>query len=227
MADIFVLNAFGLTERTSVSAKGNVKKRFSVRIEAQPIVHNLDPKALGKGPAEAIAKLYRDRITGIGAMASAATVRARKAAAIALSKGEAWARSRYSGGRIGTMAPGQSDRLFNDSGRLARSIVAAPTEDAYVVNVAANRFDPRTLDNGGTSALQRIFDRLRDFLPELGDANLLMSAIPVRAAVQKASADMLKKLNEQASRATLELVERLFDTARDAGELGETAAEAG
>jgi hypothetical protein len=223
--DILMLNDYGLTERSRVTASGSIKRRYTVEFKAEPIVHNLDPMALGKGPAIAIADFLRARIGAIGAEAAPATIRARKSAAKAVAAGKAWATKRYSGGRIGAMAPAQATTLFHDSGRLATSVVAAATRTgAYVVNVAANRFDPNTLDHGGTSALRRIVDQLRQYVPELGDASRLMDALPIRRAVKDASAAMIRKLNAQYSASALEVAQKIVDLASDVAEFGEAIA---
>jgi hypothetical protein len=223
--DILVLNDYGLTERSRVTAAGSIKRRYTVEFRAEPIVHNLDPVALGKGPAIAIADFLRTRIAAIGAEAAPATIRARQAAAKAVAAGKAWATKRYAGGRIGAMAPAQSTALFNDSGRLVRSIVAGATRSgSYVVNVAANRLDPNTLDNGGTAALRRIVDKLRQYVPELGDPALLMDAIPIRRAVQDATKAMLQKLGAQYTRSSLQVAKQVLELARSVNELGEAIA---
>lgn len=221
--DVVVLNEFGLTARSRTSRSGGVKTRYTVEIKAEPLVHNLDARALGKGPAEAIAKFLRDSIGGIGAAASPATVRARASAA--RNAGKSWASKRYAGGRIGAMAANASDRLFNDSGRLIKSIVARATRaGTYVINVAANRLDPETLDNGGAAALGRIFMQLRQYVPQLGDAAALADAIPVRRAVMEARAAMIKKLDAAFTRSALEIAKQVLELASQAGELGEAIA---
>lgn len=224
--DILALNNYGLTERSRTTASGAVKKRYTVEVRAEPLVHNLDPKALGKGPADAIAKFFRDSIAGIGATASAATLRARAAARKA--GAASWASRRYAGGKLGKMEPGQTDKLFHDSGRMIRSIVASATSaGAYVVNVAANRFNPDTLDNGGTAALLRIFQQLRQYVPQLGDAAALAEALPVQRALRAASAAMLKKLDAAYSKSALEVAQQVLEIGNEAGELGETLAAEG
>jgi hypothetical protein len=179
--------------------------------------------ALGKGPAEAIAKFFRDSIRSIGASAAPATIKARKAAK--KNEGKSWVNRRYAGGKTGSMEPAASTALFNDSGRLIKSIVAGATRTGtYVVNVAANRFSPDTLDNGGMVALQKIFALLRHYVPQLGDAEALADALPVRAAVKEASAAMFKKLNAAYSASALEVAQKVLELGRQLGELGEAIA---
>lgn len=176
-----------LERRTRASGKS----RYTVSYRSRPLVINTDPKALGAGPALAIAEHLRQRILGIAQQASAATMRARLSAQAALVRGEAWVRRRYSGGRIGTRPPARSDRLFNDSGRFAESIAARAAGDGYTVNVAANRLDPTTF-NGGEPALLRMVARLRALVPEFGDARELANALPVRRAIRDAAAGMIR-----------------------------------
>jgi hypothetical protein len=223
--NILVLNDYGLTERARTTASGSVKRRYTVEFRAEPIVHNLDPMALGKGPALAIADFLRGRIAAVTATAAPATLRARKSAAKAVAASKAWATKRYAGGKIGAMPPAQSTSLFRDSGRLIRSVVAGATSSgSYVVNVAANRLSPDTLDNGGTSALRHIFDKLRQYVPELGDAEALMDAIPIRRAVQDATRAMFKKVADARTASALELAKQVLELASQVGELGEAIA---
>lgn len=100
---------------------------------------------------------------------------------------------RYTGGRLGAMAPNQSDRLFHDSGRLIKSIAVAMAKagtDAaeFVINVASNRFDPTTLNPGdagsSAAALDRVITMLRQHVPMLGDPKLMMDDLRVRRSVQ-------------------------------------------
>ncbi|HVJ30613.1 MAG TPA: hypothetical protein VNA66_09925, partial [Gammaproteobacteria bacterium] len=109
---------------------------------------------------------------------------------------------RYSGGRLGAMPPNQSDKLFHDSGRLIRSIVAqmakAGTDAAeFVINVAGNRFDPTTLNPGAAgspqAALDRIIVKLRELVPAFGNAAELMSDLRVRKAANDVAKSMITK----------------------------------
>lgn len=177
----------GFTTRSSKSGR----QRVTVECRSEPIVHNLDPKQLGAGPAAAIAQHIRDRISGIVARASDATIERRKRAAREASEGMPTASRRYAGGRIGSMPPDQSDRLFNDSGRLAKSIVARAAQGAeYVINVAANRLDSSTFKAGAFSAM---LDRLAQYVPELRNSRLLAESIPVQRAIRDGMAQMIQK----------------------------------
>lgn len=189
---VMVLNDYGFTKRTSTTGR----TRYTVTIKSEPILVNTDPRALTRGPAEAIAAHLRTRITGINATASPATLRAREVAEKALAAGKPWARQRYAGGRIGQRQPGQSDNLFNDSGRFAESIAVGAVKDGWVINVAANRLDARTF-RGGEAGLLAMVEQLKRFVPEFGDAKRLAEVLPVRRAVNEAVAGMLKKASER------------------------------
>ena len=66
------INDFGLQERERTSSRGT-SVRYSVRIDATRLVHNVDTHELGRRPAEAIAAHLRARIRTIQASASPST----------------------------------------------------------------------------------------------------------------------------------------------------------
>lgn len=177
--DIVILNDV-LTQRTSATGK----QRVTISVRSEPIVHDLDPRRMAEGPALAIAALFRERVSGITAVASQATLRARAVAAKAFAAGESWAMRRYSGGKIGPMAPNQSDRAFNDSGRLAKSIVAQARDDEWRINVAGNRFQAADV-KGGQAGITRIWDQLVALVPEFGNPAMLMDDLRVRKAIEE------------------------------------------
>jgi hypothetical protein len=198
--DVFVLGAANLKQRTRTNKSGVSKSRYTVQVSGDSLLINTDPKSLGKGPAEAIAALYRERISSISAVASEATLRARAVAAKAFAAGEAWAVKRYGGGRLGPMAPNQSNRAFNDSGRLAKGIAVGAVKDGYVINFAANRWQASDVKDG-EAGIKRIFAMLSAHVPELADASKLMDSIPVRRAIKAGNDEMIQKADER----TLEL----------------------
>ncbi len=196
--------------------------QFTVEIKSEPLVHTFDPKTLGKVVAEAMAETLRQKILAITAKASAATLEWRKSAErglsnhvetkelrktshakaeIAAGRGNllgnrgAWATARYSGGRTGPMAPNQSDRMFNDSGRMAKSIQAVARDDSWTVVMASNRLDPATA-NGGELGVQKIFRKLVDLVPAFGNTKLLMEEQLVQKAIVSSLEGMIVKAKE-------------------------------
>lgn len=243
MSDIVVLNhgyssSDGFARRTA--ATGRQYSTFTV--QAEPLIHDFDAKALGQKPAMAIAQFFRDRIGSISSKVSPATLRSRVTARAAFdhvakqrqtaavakaskaSNGPRPSRlaaspkpparatnatgqsdRRYAGGRLGPMPPNAdgTGRLFNDSGRLLASIVASASQDAWTINVAANRLDPATLNPGGAgssaNALSTIVAQLTSLIPEFNNAALLMDSIPVRRALNESIAGMIKKADMRTS----------------------------
>lgn len=192
-----VLNRFGL-ERLERTTKSGTKARYAVTIQAEPVLVNLDAKMLGANVAATMANVIREKIRAISAQVKPATLKYRERAKNAFQRGETWAMKRYSGGKLGPKQPGQSDRLYNDSGRLADGIFARaagkdPKNNTWVVNVPANRFDPRTF-NGGEAAMVGMVERLQQFVPELGDIKKLFDAPEVRKAVEQSVLNILAKM---------------------------------
>lgn len=183
---VYVINR-GLETRRSTTGK----VRHSVRIEAEPIVIDQDAKRLGKPVAEQIANHYREKIRGLTAQASEATIKARKVAAKAFAEGKSWALRRYAGGRTGALPPNQSDRLFNDSGRFANTIVAgAGSDNAWRINVAANRLDSTT---AGQNGVDRIWNRLVQLIPEFGNAAILMENAILKRTIERVAKERTAK----------------------------------
>lgn len=206
---VFVLNQ-GLESRTSKSGK----QRFTITVKSEPLIFNTDPKTLGAPVAHAIAHHFRERIRGITAIASPATLRARKSAAKAFAAGEAWAVKRYSGGRTGPMAPHQSDRAFNDSGRFASTITANASKDGmWRINVAANRL------SGDTTTVERIWNRLVQLVPEFANPAMLMENDLLRRSIEKATRDAIKKAKATSRKLELGVVRQLFSIGRQVGEI--------
>lgn len=207
--DVIILNE-GLEARTSKSGK----QRFTVRIKAEPIVVNTSKEAIGGPVAEAIAHHLRERIKGIAAVASAATLEYRKKAQAAFKRGAPWAMKRYAGGRTGPMEPNQSNRAFNDSGRFAGTIVANASKDgAWRVNVAANRL------SGDPATAQRIYAKLVQYVPELANPALLMQNAIVKRTLENAQRDMIKKAKATTGKLQVGLARALFKTVRQVGAL--------
>jgi len=193
--DVFILGAANLEARTRTNKSGKSKTRYTVSVRGDSILVNTDPKTLGKGPAEAIAAVLAERISSIAEAATPATIKARELAAKAFAEGKAWAMKRYGGGRLGAMPPNQTQRAFNDSGRLSKIAVGAQSE-SYVINFPANRWDP-TQVKGGKAGLERIWTRLRELVPELADPRRLLDSIPVRRAIRDATAAAIQVASEK------------------------------
>lgn len=213
---VVAINDFGLQERTRVSTVTgkDLGVRFAVSIVGTPVIHNIDTKALGKGPALAIEQHLRASMLSIQAKASDSTLERRKNAVAAhrvddSKKFQDSLEARYSGGRLGTMPPNQSDRLFNDSGRFAKSIKAGfGNGNEWVINVAKNRLDPTTL-NGGEVALAKVYAKLVELIPEFGDPEKLMKVNSVALSIVDAWRNVVMKnedLRLRASRAQLDFV---------------------
>lgn len=177
-----VLNDFGLEEKQRTTSRGT-SSRYTVTIKADPVVINLSPKEMGRGPAEAIRQHISDGIKGIGVAAKPATILARRKALDAYRAGAPWALRRYSGGRTGPKPPDPTKgRAYNDSGRLADGIFVRGSGDSWTVNVPANRFDPDTFV-GGREAMIRMVTRLQELVPGLGDPAALMRDPAIREAI--------------------------------------------
>jgi hypothetical protein len=164
------------------------KEYVTIEISGDSLLINMDPKLIGKAPSMAIAALLRERITGITATVGEATIRTRKSAEVAFAAGKAWARKRYSGGRLGPMPPNRTHRAFNDSGRMARSVAVGATKNGYTVNVSNNRLDDAT-----SSGALRMFNRLKQYIPELADVRRLLDSIPVQRAIRTGTAAVVQK----------------------------------
>lgn len=220
-----VLSSFGdgsLERRTRTTAAGKSSDRYTVTIDAKPLILDFDPKTLGRGVAATITAHLQRRVSEIGALASAGTQLNRKYAQDALAKGKAWAVKRYAGGRIGAMTPNQSPRLFNDSGRFVKGITVGPTKDNnWVINVAANRLNATQL--GSETALKSIVTMLRSHVPEFGSANELAKIPQVQHAISNAAAALKVKQNEQRFHKLREFTNELTKIALET--LADTGAE--
>lgn len=120
--------------------------RYSISVDAEPLLLSLSREKIGKPVADAIRDAIRAGIRAISAPAATATNERRTRARKAMAEGKAWALKRYAGGRSGSSSPGQSTNLYNDSGRFAAGLVVQQntTEGTFTINVPANRLDPST-----------------------------------------------------------------------------------
>lgn len=200
--DVVVLNDLGassLSRRARTSAGGKTSVRYSIELQADPILHDYSLTALGQGPAVAIRDLLAKRIKAIGEKASPSTELTRKAAAKALAAGASWAARRYAGGRTGRKEPGQTDRLFNDSGRLAEGLEVRENrgDGNYTINVPANRLDPTTFA-GGESALVAMWQRLVALVPEFRGGREIVKHEEIRQAIAEAVTESIVTRTDRA-----------------------------
>src|SRR6185503_3061467 len=130
--------------------------------------------------ADAIRDALTAQVKGITEFASLATRRRRERArkhfdgALAPSSSYRGAyEKRYSGGRTGMKAPGQTDRLFNDSERFAEGVFVRQnqTDNTFTVNVPTSRLDPSTFTG---AAFQAMLAKLRELVPGLADVRHLL-----------------------------------------------------
>jgi hypothetical protein len=199
--DVFIIGE-GLSERVRTTSAGT-KSRMSLEVKVDPVIVNLNELNLGKGPALALQKAISDQIKAISVTAAPATLLKRKYAANAIQAGKSWAMKRYAGGKMGGMAPNSSDKLFNDSGRLAAGVFVRqnPKEGSWTVNVPANRLDEKDFKDRGT--FTRMVGWLRTLVPVLRDPTHDPN---VRHAIQKTMEDMLVEAKAENWRAKLELL---------------------
>jgi len=212
----------GLTMRTRSTSSGT-KSRFTVEIEAEPILHTFNHARLGAEPALAIKQAITQQIQGIGESVLPSTFLQRKYAATAFARSSRWAIKRYSGGKTGATPPGVTAQLFNDSGRLAKGIFVRQNvaDDSFTVNVPANRFNMATFKNQGD--LVNMINRLRSLVPGLSNPTSLWSVPSVRLALAKTiDTVLITKLGKAYSDETAlraELAKRGFEVLQQVIEL--------
>lgn len=156
-------------------------KHYTTEVEEETIVRELAPQTLATPVARTVAEAVADGIRGISTRAASATLRYRREAARAVRHGAQWARDRYEGN-----TPNTSDRLFNDSGELARGITAVDVDrrGTWDINAPANRFV------GTTAAVTRMVTRLLELVPALRDPT---TSEKVRAAMEAAAGRVLRR----------------------------------
>lgn len=183
-------------ERRGTLASGKQRKpRYSIEIKSEPLLHNFDDMMLGRGPADAIAELISTQIKNISEQARPATLADRQKNFLEFQRGAPNAVKRYSGGRLGSMPPNPDSRtLFNDSGRLAKSIFATQnkTDKTYTINVAANRL---TIASLGPRAAE-IVARLVQLVPAMDPAKLPGYKV-IEDSIRASISDMLAKATDR------------------------------
>lgn len=212
--DVVVLNDMGtssLSSRTRTTSSGDASVRYSIEMRADPILHDFNQEKLGQGPAVAIRDLLSRKMKEIGVKASDATNLRRANAVPGLAAGVPAYVARYSGGKIGTKPPAQSDRLFNDSGRFADGMAVRfnPTDNNFTINVPANRLDPRTF-GGGEAALVRMWERLVALVPEFKGGADVLKHPEIREAIGEAVADSIVTRTDRARSTISRARQQLF-----------------
>jgi hypothetical protein len=200
-SDVEVINSWSdgdvtLAARRGTTASGVRRKpRYTIEIRSEPLLMDLNELVLGGTLAEVWAERIRDNIRGIAIPASEATQAFREAAVGALTRGEAWAKQRYAGGRIGAMPPNTSDKLFSDSGRLAVGVHVKQnlTDASYTVNLPANRFNPETFGRGYDAMVSKFVSLVPMLDPKkaLGDP-------AIEKAIKQSLTDAMQKLESNA-----------------------------
>jgi len=143
---VYVLGDYE-THVAKARRRASGKERVTLEVKSQLTIADLDPVRLGAAVAVALAEAVATGIRNHGGTVSKATTDFRQNAQAAFARGARWAKKRYAGGKIGAMSPWQSgSQMLNDSGRLAKSIVArlvrggqSDNEGKWTINVAANR----------------------------------------------------------------------------------------
>lgn len=215
-SDVEVINAWSdgdvtLAVRRGTLASGKQRKpRYTFEIRSEPLLFDLNEMALGGKLAEVWAQRIKDNILGIAVRAAPATLAMRARAAEVLSghkrktvKKNAQTAAdhymqRYGGGRLGFMPPNQSDKLFNDSGRLAEGIAVRQnlTDASYTVNVPANRMNPDEFGLG----FEEMVRRFVSLVPML-DPKKAIGDPQIEAAIKESVDQMVTKLESNAEAA--------------------------
>jgi len=138
--------------------------RLRVEVTAEPIVHDFDARALGEGPARAIADAIRAGIRVIATAAAPATLRRRRAEGVT------------------------TTGLFNATGHLARDLTAAWRGDEWAIDAPADRLVAGA--GRDADALARMLERLAELVPVLHDP---IAAPGVRAAIEATLARLIQR----------------------------------
>lgn len=185
---------------------------------------DLDDTLLGATLADAYASRIQQQLLGISQRAKDSTLAFRaKAAALFAGGGTEEGRKatsttkigswtmdmsgagvmkRYAGGRTGAKAPNQSDKLFNDSGRLRESVVVMQnrTDNTFTVNVAANRLNPAQFGNG----FDAMVSKLIELVPIL-DPKRAREDVTIENAIRQSVKEMMAKAESVAAAKAIRL----------------------
>lgn len=178
-------------KETTTSTGVRSKSYITTTVKSEPITFMLDEGAVAKAGAEMLARRIREQTQGIAEVVKPATAKARQAIEKAYAEGKAYAVKRYSGGRIGATPPvAGAVRMFNHSGRLARSIVARYVKSTkeWAINYAANRW--RVEDFGSAAQMAVAFQKWVDRVPVLQDAS---SDLGIQRAIRETFAEVIQK----------------------------------
>ncbi len=203
-SDVEIINAYADGDVTLAARRGTLasgaqrKARYSIEIKSEPLLFELNELNLGGELAAAWAQRIRDNIQGIAVPASKATQAMRTKAVDALAAGASWATRRYSGGRIGSMPPNQTDKLFNDSGRLAKGVHLRQnlTDSSYTLNVPANRLNREQFGRG----YDEMVGKLVSLVPML-DPSKALGDPAIEKAIKESVATMISKAESNAEAA--------------------------
>lgn len=214
--DVVILNDMGastLSSRTRTNSSGGTAVRYSIEMQAEPILHDFNQERLGQGPAEAIKALLTKSMKAISAAASPATGHRRANASQGLAAGNPSDVARYSGGRTGVTPPKLETppRLFNDSGRFAEGLAVRfnPTDGNFTINVPANRLDPRTF-GGGEAAIVAMWRRLVALVPEFKGGAEVLKHQEIQEAIAEAVADSIVTRTDRARSTISRARQQLF-----------------
>lgn len=129
---------------TTINNPLKVRKpgRVSIEVKSEPIRHNFDEVALGKGPAEAIRALVESQIRSISKVVAKSTLAKRRAKGIT------------------------SSRLYNATGKLAKGLSVALVGKEYQTRAPRDRLTgetaelvPELLDVAEIDARELVKDR--------------------------------------------------------------------
>ncbi len=170
------------------------KGRVTIEVKSEPLLHVFDDRAVGQGPAEALKELIVEGIKAISEDASAMRQRYRRYAKRAFDRGARWAQREYSGGRTGSTPPQDNEtRAFNFSGRLLNLAVRLNSDDAFTINVPANRFSPDQYRSLGR--LEAALDKLRRLVPVLDPKRAAVHP-KMKEAVAESIATLIQKARD-------------------------------
>lgn len=200
-SDVVVVNAtqIKVKERTTKSGATRSSSYAVTTIDtSEPLSFNLDEEHIAKATALAIADQAREQTRAVSAPVKESTADARRVVERAFDRGKAWARRRYSGGRMGITPPVHGEvRKFNHSGRLAKGIVATYRKEQkdFAINYPANRWNPK--DWRSLAQMEAKFNEWISYVP-------VLSKPEDNLAVQRALRDTYGVMDQKHAMGTTE-----------------------